>query len=102
MFEKIGWGGRIRTSEWRNQNPLPYLLATPQPVWEVTGKAPPRQPEGVSARRDVRRYLQLSFRISPHFDVHDTKIVVGLGGRGKAEASIKSDEVELSGEHNLL
>jgi hypothetical protein len=25
-----GWGGRIRTSEWRNQNPLPYLLATPQ------------------------------------------------------------------------
>ena len=25
-----GWGGRIRTSEWRNQNPLPYHLATPQ------------------------------------------------------------------------
>ena len=27
---KFGWGGRIRTSEWRNQNPLPYHLATPQ------------------------------------------------------------------------
>jgi hypothetical protein len=27
--ETVGWGGRIRTSEWRNQNPLPYLLATP-------------------------------------------------------------------------
>ena len=26
----VGWGGRIRTSEWRNQNPLPYHLATPQ------------------------------------------------------------------------
>src|SRR2546421_28336 len=26
----IGWGGRIRTSEWRDQNPLPYHLATPQ------------------------------------------------------------------------
>jgi hypothetical protein len=26
----IGWGGRIRTSVWRNQNPLPYRLATPQ------------------------------------------------------------------------
>ena len=26
----IGWGGRDRTSEWRNQNPLPYRLATPQ------------------------------------------------------------------------
>jgi hypothetical protein len=25
-----GWGGRIRTSGWRNQNPLPYHLATPQ------------------------------------------------------------------------
>ncbi len=24
-----GWGGRIRTSAWRNQNPLPYRLATP-------------------------------------------------------------------------
>ena len=28
--ELIGWGGRIRTSAWRNQNPLPYHLATPQ------------------------------------------------------------------------
>ncbi len=27
---KAGWGGRDRTSEWRNQNPLPYRLATPQ------------------------------------------------------------------------
>ena len=26
----IGWGGRIRTYEWRDQNPLPYHLATPQ------------------------------------------------------------------------
>lgn len=25
-----GWGGRIRTLEWRDQNPLPYRLATPQ------------------------------------------------------------------------
>src|SRR3990170_3982272 len=24
------WGGRIRTSEWRLQRPLPYHLATPQ------------------------------------------------------------------------
>ena len=28
--ETNGWGGRVRTSEWRNQNPLPYHLATPQ------------------------------------------------------------------------
>jgi hypothetical protein len=25
-----GWGARIRTWEWWNQNPLPYRLATPQ------------------------------------------------------------------------
>ena len=29
-LETVGWGGRIRTSAWRNQNPLPYRLATPQ------------------------------------------------------------------------
>ena len=27
---KFGWGGRTRTHEWRDQNPLPYHLATPQ------------------------------------------------------------------------
>ena len=26
----VGWGGRIRTCEWRHQKPLPYRLATPQ------------------------------------------------------------------------
>lgn len=25
-----GWGARIRTWAWRDQNPLPYRLATPQ------------------------------------------------------------------------
>jgi hypothetical protein len=27
-----GWGGRIRTCEWRHQKPLPYHLATPHHV----------------------------------------------------------------------
>ena|SRR2546430_4720427 len=35
-----GWGGRTRTSEWRNQNPLPYHLATPH---EGRLLAPPRR-----------------------------------------------------------
>ena len=30
MRNRDGWGGRIRTLEWRDQNPLPYHLATPQ------------------------------------------------------------------------
>ena len=29
---KDGWGGRDRTCAWRDQNPLPYHLATPQKV----------------------------------------------------------------------
>lgn len=29
-IKRDGWGGRIRTHEWRDQNPLPYRLATPQ------------------------------------------------------------------------
>lgn len=28
----IGWGARIRTWECRDQNPVPYRLATPQRV----------------------------------------------------------------------
>src|ERR1700676_3913650 len=27
---RVGWGGRIRTSDWLIQNQLPYHLATPQ------------------------------------------------------------------------
>ena len=30
VARSIGWGARTRTWEWRNQNPLPYHLATPQ------------------------------------------------------------------------
>src|SRR5262245_28368704 len=30
-----GWGARIRTWVWRNQNPLPYHLATPQSLAEA-------------------------------------------------------------------
>ena len=34
VTRSTGWGARIRTWEWRNQNPLPYHLATPQQVLE--------------------------------------------------------------------
>ena len=34
VIEIVGWGGRVRTSAWRNQNPLPYHLATPQKTGE--------------------------------------------------------------------
>jgi hypothetical protein len=34
-----GWGARIRTWEWRNQNPLPYHLATPQSAPTILARA---------------------------------------------------------------
>src|ERR1044071_5185616 len=32
----IGWGGRIRTSECRLQRPMPYRLATPHRLTEIS------------------------------------------------------------------
>ncbi len=29
LWFALDWGARIRTQEWRDQNPLPYRLATP-------------------------------------------------------------------------
>jgi hypothetical protein len=37
-----GWGARIRTWEWWNQNPLPYHLATPH---RDDGATLPAKPE---------------------------------------------------------
>jgi hypothetical protein len=34
-----GWGAWIRTREWRNQNPLPYHLATPHCAVGFAGSA---------------------------------------------------------------
>ena len=33
-----GWGGWIRTNEWRSQSPLPYRLATPQDIQDFLFK----------------------------------------------------------------
>ena len=35
MRNAIGWGGRIRTYDTRDQNPMPYHLATPQFIIEL-------------------------------------------------------------------
>jgi hypothetical protein len=49
----IGWGARIRTWEWRNQNPLPYHLATPQNLSGAGGHMakPARRTIAASAAR---------------------------------------------------
>jgi hypothetical protein len=46
-----GWGGRDRTSEWGNQNPLPYRLATPQQA--AAERARPLVPPPVRQRRSI-------------------------------------------------
>jgi hypothetical protein len=53
-YEKTGlagWGARIRTWEWRNQNPLPYHLATPH-FCGAPPRAWARRREGGRARAD--------------------------------------------------
>ena len=64
----VGWGGRIRTCEWRNQNPLPYHLATPQQRCALssasrTGDPYSRfarhgQPEGSRGRAPMQRSMR--------------------------------------------
>src|ERR1043166_229608 len=47
-----GWGARIRTWEWRNQNPLPYHLATPHRMntyGKMAGGTNPRLPRPPNA-----------------------------------------------------
>ena len=46
-----GWGGRIRTFEWRIQSPLPYHLATPQRQGDRSQPSPDRGRVAASAVR---------------------------------------------------
>lgn len=42
-----GWGARIRTQEWRDQNPLPYRLATPHQIQLKCQKLERRSPKAL-------------------------------------------------------
>jgi hypothetical protein len=60
-----GWGARIRTWEWRNQNPLPYHLATPQRAPDHTcGSGADQSPDNRGPRCDLnsRRAQRLPSR----------------------------------------
>jgi hypothetical protein len=61
-----GWGGRIRTSEWRNQNPLPYHLATPHRCSGIaaddTGRIEGDQRASRLPARRTRGYIRPSCR----------------------------------------
>src|ERR1700733_11236855 len=52
---RVGWGGRIRTSDWLIQNQLPYHLATPQRSFRVYRTAP-----GTPVCRPDRRHILVS------------------------------------------
>ena len=62
-----GWGGRIRTSEWRDQNPLPYHLATPQrPNSSSSGPAlPVKENYPARVRRTRATYPEPAPRRAP-------------------------------------
>ena len=56
-----GWGGRDRTSEWRNQNPLPYRLATPQLRGDAEDRATADSPQVLPVYRE-RRGISTAWR----------------------------------------
>src|SRR3954449_6558549 len=61
-----GWGGRDRTSEWRNQNPLPYRLATPQqghrdPAEHPACKNPVRPRGSTEGGRPFQQQMRRNF-----------------------------------------
>lgn len=48
--QETGWGGRIRTSASRDQNPLPYRLATPHPAANRISPASQHSPDRLYRR----------------------------------------------------
>src|SRR3984957_5542647 len=61
-----GWGGRIRTSGWRNQNPLPYHLATPQRAARLVGLGGKRADN--SSGSSTPQWPQARFRLKTSRD----------------------------------
>ncbi len=69
---RVGWGGRTRTCECGNQNPVPYHLATPQPKNPSSGRHPvaaappcresPPQRRFVDAAHDPRAHASRTIR----------------------------------------
>ena len=89
--ELRGWGGRIRTSVWRNQNPLPYRLATPQ---SAAGPERPAESGRTIVRAPKRRNgLDCDFAPSPKgraaalSELGGNKTVICGCSRGRATAA---------------
>ena len=62
-LERVGWDARIRTWEWRNQNPLPYHLATSHRYGlEKPAPAPRRSGTIISHRRRSNGAWQCAHR----------------------------------------
>ncbi len=62
--ERDGWGGRDRTYECRNQNPVPYHLATPQRSKPTAARGRPRTGPGQGTRSDVHANAARGWRAS--------------------------------------
>src|SRR5579862_438707 len=72
-----GWGGRIRTSEWRNQNPLPYHLATPQKHCRIAAGGRRRaQDSGASFKDQCKAGWAAESAVPPPRSMADTRRIM--------------------------
>ena len=103
--EGPGWGGRIRTSEWRYQKPLPYHLATPhrcapsrmRRALAQPATRPMRRRAGINRRAAAPALLhrRAALAISP--PSHDRSVAqsgsaLRSGRRGRRFKSCHSDQ----------
>src|ERR1700726_4415906 len=82
-----GWGGRIRTSEWRDQNPLPYHLATPQHFKAQSTQSAPRTQQLVHGRS-----IQTTSNVTRPAIRHARGDALGVnrGGTGREDTGTRS------------
>lgn len=89
---RAGWGGRIRTCEWRYQKPLPYHLATPQRGATLVG----RKGSGKSTKQSKcclpRQRVAAIHRDAGFRSVAQPGRALSSGGRGRRFESCHSDQ----------
>ena len=83
MTLAAGWGGRDRTSACRNQNPVPYRLATPQSGLVIPASAPGFNAAGPGGGPDFREIGPVAARGAHRYKSRPRGISVPRNGIGE-------------------